>query len=94
VLDAVGLADHVEAQWPRIDGVPVPGLLCEPDTVIRQNRVDLAGHSLEHVLEELPGCLSVSLCNELSDGEFGRPIDAGEQVELAFGGCGNEGCRA
>jgi len=36
--------------------------------------------------EELPGCLSVSCCNELSDGELGRPVDADEQVELSF--CG------
>ena len=31
VLDPVGLTDHVEAHWPRIDGVRVPGLLGELD---------------------------------------------------------------
>lgn len=86
VLDAVGLADHVEAHRPGVDGVPVPRLLCELDAVIRQNRVDLIGHGLEHVLQELPGCLSVSSCNELSNDELRCPVDADEQVELALGG--------
>ena len=31
VLDAVGLADHVEAHWPGIDGIAVPWPLGEPD---------------------------------------------------------------
>uniref|UniRef100_A4WZ16 Uncharacterized protein n=1 Tax=Cereibacter sphaeroides (strain ATCC 17025 / ATH 2.4.3) TaxID=349102 RepID=A4WZ16_CERS5 len=48
--------------------------------------MDLVGHDLEHVLEELPGSLSVSRCNELSNGELGRPVDADEQVELPFAG--------
>lgn len=29
VLDGVGLADHVKAHWPGVDGVPVPGQLCK-----------------------------------------------------------------
>ena len=48
--------------------------------------MDLIGHGLKHVLEELPGSLSVSRCNELSDSELGRPVDADEQVKLALGG--------
>ena len=36
VLDAVGRADHVEAHRPRIDGVPVPGLLCGLDAIVGQ----------------------------------------------------------
>ena len=86
VLDAVGLADHGKAHWPRIDGVPVPGLLCELNTVISQNRVDLVGHSLKHVPKELPSRLLVSRCNELRDGELGCAVDADEQVEPALGG--------
>ncbi len=31
MLDPVGFADHVEAHWPRVDGVSVPRLLCELD---------------------------------------------------------------
>ena len=50
-----------------------------------KNGVDLIGHGLEHVLQELPGSLSVSRCNELSDGELGRPVDADEEIELALG---------
>ena len=31
VLDPVGLADHVEAHWPRMDCIAVPGLLGKLD---------------------------------------------------------------
>jgi len=48
------------------------------------NGVDLIGHGLEHVLQELPGGLSVSCRNELGDGEFGRPVNAYKEIELAF----------
>jgi hypothetical protein len=43
VLDPVGLADHVEARLPGIDGIPVPRLLCELDAVIGENGMDLVG---------------------------------------------------
>jgi hypothetical protein len=36
------------------------------------------------MLEELPGCLSVSRCNELCDGEFGRSVNAHKEIELTF----------
>jgi hypothetical protein len=81
---SIRLADHVEAHRPGIDGVPVAGLLCELNSVIRQNRVDLIGHGLKHELEELSGRLSVSSCDELSNSELGRPVDADKEVELAF----------
>ncbi len=32
-----------------------------------------------------PAVFSVSLCNELSDGEFGCAVDADEEKELALG---------
>ena len=84
VLDPVGLADHVESHRPGGDGIPVPGLLCELDATIGKNRVDLIGHGFEHVLQELPGGLSVSRCNELGDGELGRSVNAHKEIELAF----------
>lgn len=86
VFDPVRLADHVEAHWPGVDGVPVAVLLGELDAVVGENLVDLVGHHLEHVLEELPGRLSVSCCNQLSNGELGCPVDADEQIELPFTG--------
>lgn len=86
VLDAVGLADHVEAHRPGIDGVAVPRLLGELDAIVGQYGVDLIGHGFEHVLQELPGRLSVGCCNELGDGEFGSPVNADEQIELPFAG--------
>ncbi len=86
VLDAVGLADHVEAHWPGVDAVSVPGLLCELDSVVGQDGVDLIGHRFEHVLQELPSRLSVSRVNELGDSELGRPVDADEEVKPALGG--------
>ena len=84
VLNAVRRADHVEANRPGIDGVAVPGLLGELDAVVGQDRVDLAGHGFEHVLKELPSCLSVSSCNELSDNELGCSVDPDEEKELSL----------
>lgn len=86
VLDAVRLADHVEAHWPGVDGVPVPQLLCELNAIVGKNRVDLVGYGFEHVLQELPGCLSVRCRNQLGDSELGRPVDSHKEKELSFGG--------
>jgi hypothetical protein len=47
--------------------------------------VDLVRDGLEHVLEELPGCLSVGRCNELRDSELGCPVDADEEKEPIVG---------
>ena len=38
VLNPVGLADHVKAHWPGVDGVPFPGLLGELDAVARSEQ--------------------------------------------------------
>jgi hypothetical protein len=54
VLDVVGFADHVEAHRPRVDGVAVPGLVCELDAVIGQFGMDPIRHGFEQVLQELP----------------------------------------
>ena len=74
------LAEHVEAHRPGADGVPVPRLFCELDSVVGENGVDLTGHGCEQVLKELPGCLSVGLVDELGHGELARAVDADEQI--------------
>ena len=84
VLDPVGFADHVETHWPGIDGVAVPGFLGELDAVIGENGVDPIGHGFQQMLEELPGRLCVSRCNELSDDKFGRSVNAYKEIELTF----------
>jgi hypothetical protein len=48
--------------------------------------VNLIWHGFERVLQGLPGRLSVSCFHELSDGEFGRPIDADEEIEPSVSG--------
>ena len=86
VLDPVCLTDHVEAHRSGDDRVPVPRLLCKLDAVVGQDCVDLVGHGLEHVLQELPGGASVGLLDELGYRELARAVDADEQVKLALGG--------
>jgi hypothetical protein len=68
-----------------VDGVPVPGLLCERNAVIHQDGADLLGHGFEPVLKKLPGSLSISVGNELSDGELERPVDYRKEKERALG---------
>jgi hypothetical protein len=80
----VGFADHVETHWPGIDGVAVPGLIGELDAVIGENGVDPIGYGFQKMLEELSGHLSVRRCNELSDSEFGRSVNARKEIELTF----------
>ena len=86
MFDPIGFADHVKAHWPGIDGVPVSRLLCELNAIIRENGVDLIGHGLQHVLQELSGGAPVSLFNKLGDGELARAVDADEEVKLALSG--------
>ena len=86
VLDPIGFADHVEAHRPRIDGVPVPGLLGELDAVVGQYGVDLTGNGFEQMLEEFPGSLSISRFNKLSDRKLGSSVDADEEKKLSFSG--------
>ena len=50
VLDPVRLADHVEAHWPGVNGVPVAGLLYELDAVVGQYGMDLVMDGFEQVL--------------------------------------------
>ena len=85
-MTAVGLADHVEAHLPRPGGITVTRLLGELDAVIGEDRVDAVGHGLQQVFEELPRRSSISLVDQLCDGELAGAVDADEQVELAFGG--------
>ena len=79
VLDTVGLADHVEAHGPGIDGVAIPRLLGELNAVVGENGMDLIGHCFEHVLQELPGRLPVRLVDELGHGKLACAVDADEQ---------------
>jgi hypothetical protein len=46
--------------------------------------VDPIGHGFQQRLEELPGRISVSRHNELSDGEFSRSVNAHKEIELTF----------
>jgi hypothetical protein len=68
MLDPVHFADHVEADWPRVDCVPFPGLPCELNAIVGQNGVDLVRHCLQQVLQELPSGLSVACCDGLRYG--------------------------
>lgn len=69
---------------PRIDNVPVPGLLYELNTVIGENGMDLIGRGSEQVLEKLPSGPSVGCCNELGDGKLGCPVNTHKEIELGF----------
>ncbi len=48
--------------------------------------MDVIWHGFEHVLQELPGCLSVSFFDQLGHSKLAGSVDAHEEIELAFGG--------
>ena len=70
VLDAVRLADHVEAHLPRPGSVKIARLLSELDTIVSQDRVDPVGHGLQQVFKEFPRRSSFSLVDQVNDGEI------------------------
>lgn len=86
MLDPNSFADYVEAYWSGIDGVPVPWLLGELDSVVRQNGMDLVGHGLKHVLEELACGAPVSLIHDLGNGELNGAVNADKEIGFAFSG--------
>lgn len=90
------VTDHVEAHAPEADGVAVLGQFGALGAAwqghldwwrfrvsIRENGVDFAGHGFDHVLQELPGCLSVRIVNELGYGRRARAVCANEHRELS-----------
>ena len=85
MLDAVRLADHVEAHLARPGGVPVARLLGELNAIVGQDRVYPVRHGLQQVFEELPCCAPIGLVDQLGDCELAGAVNADEQVELAFG---------
>lgn len=74
VLDVVGLADHIEAHLARPGGVAVARLLGELDAIVREDGVDAIRHGFQQVFEELPGCPSISLVDELRDRELAGAV--------------------
>ena len=86
VLNAVCLADHVEAHLARPGGVPVTRLLGELNAIVGQDGVDAIRHGFQQVFEELPRSSPVRLVDQLGDRELAGTVYADEQVELAFGG--------
>lgn len=65
--------------------VPVPGQVGKLDTVVGANGVDRAGHVRNKRVQEGSGFMDRRLRRELDEGEFRRPIDGNEEIELAFG---------
>jgi hypothetical protein len=62
----------------------VAWLLSKPNAVVGENGVDLIGHRLEHVLQELPGGLPVSPRDESGNGKLAYTVNTHEEVESAF----------
>ena len=86
MFDIVGFANHVEPHRPRIDGIPVSRLFCKLDAVVCQDRVDLVRHGFQKELKEFPGCLAISLLNQLCDGELAGAVNTHKEKELAHFG--------
>ncbi len=84
MFNAVSLTNHVETHRPRIDCVSASWLVRELDAVIREDRGDAVRNDFEKKLEELPGCFSVRLLNQLHHGELAGSIDGDKKMKLAF----------
>jgi len=74
VLDAVGLADHVEAHLARPGSVTIARLLSELDTIVSQDLVDPARHGFQQVFKGFPRRSPISLVDQLGDAGMRRPL--------------------
>ncbi len=64
VLDAVVIADHVEAHRPRDDRVPGPGRRGELDADVSKDCVVPVGQDVKQVFQELPRRLAVRVLDQ------------------------------
>ncbi|SLN77802.1 hypothetical protein ROG8370_03985 [Roseovarius gaetbuli] len=83
VLDCM-LAAH--AVKDMFEGTCIAASVCKLDAVIGQHRVQPVRNSSNQVAQELGGGHLPCLLNELGYGELARPVNANEDVELAFSG--------
>jgi len=86
VFDFICRADHVEAHGPRIDCVPVAGLLSELDAIVGENGVYFVRNGFQQVLKKLPCCLAVCFVDQLGHGELAGAINGHEQMQLTLFG--------
>ena len=86
MFDPVRLADQIEAHRPGMGSVPVPGLLCELDTVVGEDRMHPVRHSLQKVFKELPRRLAVGFLDQLRHRELAGAVDGHAEIELALFG--------
>ena len=54
--------------------------------VVCQDRVVLVRHGFQKEFKEFPGCLAISLLNQLCNGELAGAVDAHKEKELALFG--------
>lgn len=66
------------------EGIAVGVAVGEVDAVIRQNRMQGEGHSLDDIAQELSCSQLVGREMELGECKFGRSGDGDEQMELAL----------
>lgn len=88
MLDIVGLTDQIEALFVECHAVPVPRLLCELDSIVGENGVDLVGYCLKQVLQELPSCFSIGFLYELGHHELAGSVNGDKEIELSLLGSG------
>ena len=88
MLDAVALTRAIErmASEPRRWTVAVLRQVCELDAVVGQHDTDVIGDGLHQGVEKGRGGNGVGAVHELNAGQLRGPVDADEEVELAFGG--------
>ena len=80
VFNLICRADHVEAHGPRIGCVPVAGLVCKLDAVVRENSVDLVRNGFQQMFEELSRRLAVCFVDQLRNSELADAINIATNI--------------
>ena len=84
VLDTMRVTDHVEAHLAGVNLVPVSGLICELDAIIRKYGVDPVWHGLQEVFEKLPRGLSISFVDQTGHRELAGSVNCDKEIQLPF----------
>lgn len=84
-FDVASLADQIKSHLAECDAVAVPRLLCELDTIVSENGMDLARNAFQQVFQDLPSRLAIGFLNRLRHCKFACSVNGHKEMQLIDG---------
>ena len=86
IFEGVSPDELAPARASTIGVADPPARRREVGAVVGQDDVDLVRNGFDEMTQEIAGRAPLGFSMKFDEGEFARPIDSDEHVELAFGG--------